>query len=163
MSAIDAGALATTPRIAFRAHPRLPWMLVPDGIPMQVLIDVVPVRVPNTRAWFRGMVSQRGNLLPVFDLAVWAGLESNDAKTLIVAVGVGASACAIVCAVAPTLLVPRSPLGRGDADTTDTAKTTALAPYLGPAFDSVEGSVREFDFRRWLATAAQDISSTASG
>jgi hypothetical protein len=168
MSAIDAGLVgtlaaspATATRIAFRAHPRLPWMLVPDGIPMQVLIDVVPVRVPNTRAWFRGMVSQRGNLLPVFDLAAWAGLESNNAKTLIVAVGVGATACAVVCAATPTLLVPGTPLQRDDADAM--TSIAAFAPYLGPACASVEGSVREFDFQRWLATAAQDISSASPG
>jgi hypothetical protein len=170
MSAIDAGLVGTlatspaaAPRIAFRAHPRLPWMLVPDGIPMQVLIDVVPVRVPNTRTWFRGVVSQRGNLLPVFDLGGWAGLAPIDAKTLIVAVGVGATACAVVCAATPTLLVPGAPLREDDADANAMTSIAAFAPYLGPACASVEGSVREFDFQRWLATAAQDISSAASG
>lgn len=147
---------STAPRIAFQAHPQLPWLLVPEGVPMQVLIDAVPVRVPNTRAWFKGVVSQRGNLLPVFDLADWAGLPANDAKPQIVSANVGASACAIVCAAAPTLLF-------AEREAKPAVTAAALEPFLGRAYASAQGVVREFDLQRWLAAAAQDITGGASG
>lgn len=163
VSATDGGfsgvaptAPAAAPRIAFQAHPQLPWLLMPEGVPMQVLIDAVPVRVPNTRAWFKGVVSQRGNLLPVFDLADWAGLPAYDAKPQIVSAGTGTTACAIVCAATPTLLFA----GR---ETTPAATVAALEPFLGRAHASAQGIVREFDLQGWLAAAAQDITGDTAG
>lgn len=156
VSGVVSTAPAVAPRIAFQAHPQLPWLLVPEGVPMQVLIDAVPVRVPNTRSWFKGVVSQRGNLLPVFDLADWAGLSASDAKPLIVSAGVGASACAIVCAATPTLLF-------AEREATPAATVAALEPFLGRAHASAQGIAREFDLQRWLAAAAQDITGGASG
>lgn len=152
----DSAQSAVAPRIAFQAHPQLPWLLLPEGVPMQVLIDALPVRVPNTRDWFKGVVSQRGNLLPVFDLAGWAGLSAADAKPQIVSAGVGASACAIVCAATPTLLYA----GR---EATPATTVAALEPFLGRAHVSTQGIAREFDLQRWLAAAAQDITGGASG
>lgn len=164
MAATDAGivgsaatAQSAAPRIAFRPHPQLPWLLAPQGIPLQVLIDAAPVRVPNTRPWFRGVVSQRGNLLPVFDLAGWSGLDDDDAKTHTVSVGVGAQACAILCASAPTLLLTGARTSAVDGE------STALGPYLGESYVSAQGIAREFDLAGWLAAAAQDISGGASG
>jgi hypothetical protein len=130
---------------------------MPQGIPVQVLIEAAPVRVPNTRPWFRGVVSQRGNLLPVLDLAGWAGLDDNDAKPHIVSVGVGAQACAIVCASAPTLVLT------GARTTAADGESAALGPYLGDTYASAQGIAREFDLPRWLAAAAQDISGGVSG
>jgi CheW-like domain len=159
MSTIDATsarfeppARPDAPRIAFRPHRALPWLLLPEGMPLQVLIEAAPVRVPNTRPWFKGVVGQRGNLLPVFDLASWAGLP-DDGETLpqIVAIGIGTQACAMLCAAEPTLL------SVGAEDTTST-EGDALSPFLGRAYASVLGGAREFDIQRWLATAAQQIS-----
>jgi chemotaxis signal transduction protein len=159
MSAIDAtgadlGSLAqaATPRIAFRPHRQLPWLLLPEGMPLQVLIEAAPVRVPNTRSWFHGVVSQRGNLLPVFDLAGWAELpEQDDVSPQIVAIGLGAQACAMRCATAPTLLSV-------DAEDSTSTEDGALSPFLGRSYTSALGRAREFDIQRWLATAAQQIS-----
>lgn len=159
MSAIDATgadweptAQTATPRIAFRPHRQLPWLLLPEGMPLQVLIEAAPVRVPNTRSWFHGVVSQRGNLLPVFDLAGWAALpDGSDAPPQIVAIGLGAQACAMLCAAAPTLLN----VGAEDSASTEDG---ALSPFLGRSYTSALGRAREFDIQRWLATAAQQIS-----
>ncbi len=144
------------PRIAFRPHRALPWLLLPEGMPLQVLIDAAPVRVPNTRPWFQGVVSQRGNLLPVFDLAGWATLPNDsEAQPQIVAIGLGAQACAMLCAAAPTLLS----VGAEDPTSSENA---ALSPFLGRGYISALGRAREFDIQRWLATAAQQISSNAT-
>lgn len=166
MSAIDANSadfdpatavLAAAPRIAFRPHRALPWLLLPEGMPLQVLIEAAPVRVPNTRSWFKGVVSQRGNLLPIFDLAGWAELPNDgDIQPQVVAIGQGAQACAMLCDAAPALL------NIGAEDDATSIGDGALSPFLGRGYTSALGRAREFDIQRWLATAAQQISGNAA-
>lgn len=145
-------AEATAPRIAFRPHHALPWLLLPEGKPLQVLVDSTTVRVPNTRRWFLGVASQRGNLLPVFDMASWAGLPDEvDTHPQIISIGLGTQACAILCTTTPTLLKvsseERTSVGDG-----------VLSPFLGRSYTSAQGGARDFDIQRWLATVAQQIS-----
>lgn len=164
MSAIDASTASfktattpETPRIAFHPHRALPWLLLPEGMPLQVLIETAPVRVPNTQPWFKGMVSQRGNLLPVFDLSAWAGLanEENERQHLVI-IGLGAQACAMLCAASPTILS----LGAEDSISTEKGE---LSPFFGRSYTSALGRACEFDIERWLATAAlQIVSSNAT-
>ena len=143
-------------RIGFRPHPRLPWLLAAPGVPLQVLIEAAPVRVPNTPAWFRGVVSQRGNLLPVFDLARWAGLDDiGMERPQIVSVGQGAQACAVVCGIAPSLIAVIAETDRVEA-------AGALSPFLGLAYATSRGMACEFDIARWLATAASRIDGGAT-
>jgi CheW-like domain len=147
----SAAALRAAPRIGFRAHPALPWLVLPEGLPMQVLMDAAPVRVPNTHPWFLGVVSQRGVLLPVFDLAAWAGLTHEAAtRTQIVSIGNSADACAMRCSGMPTLLTlaPVASPAAGDGP---------LDAYLADGFDTASGSARRFDIARWLAIEAPKI------
>lgn len=163
MSAIDAtsarfGSVAhpDAPRIAFKPHLALPWLLLPEGMPLQLLIDAAPTRVPNTRHWFQGVVGQRGNLMPLFDLAGWAALPDGDGtRPQIVAIGVGAQACAMLCATAPTLLSI-------DSEDTTSNQDGALSPFLGRSYNSALGRASEFDIGRWLKTAAQHISADSA-
>jgi len=148
---------AANARIALRAHRDLPWLLMPQGVPLQILIDATPVRVPNTRSWFRGVVSQRGNLLPVFDLAGWAGLETDEqTRPLVVAIGAGQLSCAVIADFSPMLIVP-------EEATTQANDDGALSGFLGQGYACAQGDAREFDFRRWLTAAAQQINDVASG
>jgi hypothetical protein len=139
------------PRIALQPHPLLPWLMLPEGVPSQVLMDARPVAVPNTRPWFHGMVSQRGNVLPVFDIGQWAGREQLDpSQARIVAVGIDAHACALVCHGLPTLLTVQRGTPCGD-------DWGLLAPYLGDMHTSAAGAAYHFDLMRWLADAAQRV------
>lgn len=152
----EPAAPVAAPRIAFRPHRQLPWLLLPDGMPLQILIETAPVRVPNTRAWFRGVVSQRGNLLPVFDLAAWAGMpEQTDAQQNVIVIGLGAQACAMLCFEAPTLLSI-------DSEDPTSTEDRALSPFLGRKYASALGGACEFNIQNWLATAAREISSNAA-
>ena len=157
IASLEPAAHIIAPRIAVRPHRQLPWLLLPEGMPLQVLIEAAPVRVPNTRPWFQGVVSQRGNLLPVFDLAGWAGLpaETDDAHQQVVAIGLGAQACAMLCATTPTLMA----IGAEYATPTEDG---ALSPFLGRSYTSALGRAREFDIQRWLATSARQISGNAA-
>jgi chemotaxis signal transduction protein len=144
------------PRIALRPHLELPWLVLPEGLSLQMLMDVVPVRVPNTRSWFHGVLSQRGNLMPVFDLGHWAGLAPIDRRQAhVVAIGQGAQACALLCATAPNLVTT-------NGDSWEQSDAGTLAPYLGKATASGYGPVYEFDVYRWLTDASQHVSSSTS-
>jgi hypothetical protein len=145
-------AASAAPRIAFRPHHALPWMILPQGMALQVLIDAAPVAVPNTRPWFRGVISQGGNLVPVFDIAEWAGCARDPStSTQIVSIGQGANACAVLCCETPTLLRVGEPVG-------DAATAGALAPFAAHAYDSALGKAHELDIQRWLAAAAAQVS-----
>lgn len=151
----DAAVPRVAPRIAFRAHPVLPWLVLPEGLPMQVLIDAAPVRVPNTHPWFLGVVSQRGVLLPVFDLAAWAGLGHDPAtRTQIVSIGNGADACAMRSSGMPILLALAPATSPAASAGTDHGPLDA---YLDDRFDSASGPARRFDIARWLAVEAPKI------
>jgi chemotaxis signal transduction protein len=144
------------PRIALRPHLALPWLVLPEGLPLQMLMDALPVRVPNTRPWFHGVLSQRGNLLPVFDLGHWAGLAPIDRRQAqLVAVGQGAQACALLCATAPNLVTT-------NGDSWELPDAGTLTPYLGKATASGYGPVYEFDAYRWLTDASQHVSSSTT-
>ncbi len=147
------------PRIGFRPHPALPWLLLAEGVPLQILIDPAPVRVPNTRPWFRGVVSQRGNILPVFDLGLWAGLPPEDqAPALLVAIGSGAHACAVRCSTTPGLLQVAA-----DPALPPAAGFGPLDGYLHGGGNSAMGHAYEFDLARWLATETSGIAASAAG
>ena len=143
-------------RIAIQPHPGLPWLLPPAGVAVQVLIDAVTVRVPNTRPWFLGVTNERGLLLPVFDLAAWCALPVPEGRRQVVAIGTGATALAVPCHVAPMLLaIEEEHLSVPDHG--------ALAAFLGRCFHTPHGVASEFDATAWSAAAATQIPGAADG
>lgn len=53
-------------------------LLLPEGVVGEVFDDLPLCRLPNTRDWLVGMASQRGNVVPVFDLARVFGLSLDQ-------------------------------------------------------------------------------------
>ena len=53
-------------------------LLLPEGIVGEVFDDLPLCRLPNTSEWLHGMASQRGNVVPIFDLAKVFGLQLNS-------------------------------------------------------------------------------------
>jgi len=156
---------AAVPRIGLRPHPALPWLVLPDGVPAQVLDDTALVKVPNVRPWFRGVVSQRGNLLPVFDLAEWGGRGKtiNDGRRppIMVMVGTGAEVFALMSTDLPSLV--RAEHIESPSD--DTQDLGPLADYLGIPWRIAPGTTDTgyaypFDLRRWLHDIAPRITGT---
>lgn len=140
------------PRIALRLHPALPWLLMPEGVALEVLVDASPTRVPNTRSWFGGVVSQRGKVLPVFDIAGWAQCE-HTARTppLLLVVDLPASPFVVRSEAMPELIM------RGDDDPALPPHAGALAPYLHAGRAHARGPAYEFDIGAWLSAASAGI------
>lgn len=53
-------------------------LLLPEGVVGEVFDELPMCRLPNTSNWLHGMASQRGNVVPVFDLAKVFGLEEAE-------------------------------------------------------------------------------------
>jgi chemotaxis signal transduction protein len=157
-----ASSASDAPRIGLRPHPALPWLLLPNGVPAQVLTEAAQVKVPNTRKWFRGVVSQRGNLLPVFDIGEWAGhgptVGDDRQGPVVVVIGIGTDAFALLSHLSPGLVR----VGRLDASPAGGTTHGALTDYLGQAWAVAPGGADtrhayDFDARRWLGDVAQHL------
>ena len=151
--AASAHVAPSAPRIALRPHDALPWLLLPQGIPLEILIDASAVRVPNTNNWFHGVVSQRGNLLPVFDLADWAGLHTEAGRQRqVVVVGLPSRMFGLMSNATPALFHIQGTGGRR------AGYTGALSPYLSLAHSDGREEAYEFDASTWLMQVSQQIS-----
>ena len=53
------------------------WLMLPVKTNAEVIENASVFSVPNTPEWFLGLVNQRGNLVPVFDLKQLFGMESS--------------------------------------------------------------------------------------
>ncbi len=151
--ATSAPAAPSAPRIALRPHDALPWLLMPQGVPLEILIDASAVRVPNTSDWFHGVVSQRGNLLPIFDLASWAGLSiAADRPRQVIVVGLPSRTFGLISDTTPRLLHIEGTGGR------PAGYAGALSAYLTLAHSDGREEAYEFAAPEWLAHVSQHVS-----
>lgn len=66
--------------------------LIADGTASEVMTPPPIYTVPNTRAWLCGLANLRGNLVPVYDLAVLLQLNDDDrapGKRMLLVLGKG--------------------------------------------------------------------------
>jgi len=88
---VDAPEAERAARYGFLAGPL--GLLIARGATGEILDDASIFSVPNTAGWLLGMVNQRGNLVPVFDLGALVDVPADAARRLLV-VGAGADAVA---------------------------------------------------------------------
>ncbi len=71
-------------------------LIIPPGILTEVVRNPRIYPLPNTRGWMMGMINLRGNLVPVFNLAMMMNMsdEQGDLDTLLV-LGSGSDALAV--------------------------------------------------------------------
>lgn len=146
------GSAQTRTVVAFRVHEQLPWLVPMAGQRPQLILDARIARIPNTQSWFRGMLNVRGNLVPVLDLAAWAGLDST--AQAVVTIDAGPLSLALLSLGPPKVLraqpAPPAPVS-----------VSPLADFLGACLASDEGLLREFDPFPWLRTSAVGIALAA--
>lgn len=158
----DAPAAPQTSRIVLRVHPEMPLLAFPEGVALEVLADPVSIRIPNTRRWFDGAVGLRGNLLPILDLAAWAGHRTDPGKRRLLAVSSSKTPFALVSGDIPQLLAIASD-GAQSVEASAARPADALAAYLGAAHATRLGTVHEFDLHAWVAEVRRDLAGGVSG
>jgi len=52
-------------------------LLIPERTPSEVMKAFQVYPIPNTQLWFQGLTNLRGNLIPVYDLALLLGLTDK--------------------------------------------------------------------------------------
>ena len=70
-------------------------LLLPRGIINEIVEKHSVCKLPNTPSWFSGMISMRGNMVPVFDLAELLTTRSLDDKKTLLVIGQGEAAVAV--------------------------------------------------------------------
>lgn len=149
-----APALQMQTRIGFRVHENLPWLVLPTGMPAQQALDPVLAPVPNVEPWLRGVLNLRGNLVPVFDLGLWLGLEAQLSSAQILVLAPGLEAVAVTCCTSPSLLAVEAVAAVADRD--------PMATLSEIQFASAHGPVYEFDPHAWLRRVGRHVPRRAS-
>lgn len=94
--------------------------------------------LPNAPVWVKGLANLHGNLVPVFDIAQYLGVQSSDQsagrvagarKPMLLVLGHGADAAGVVIEGIPQRLVP-TPLQQTDVDTAP----ALLMPHIQGAY-----------------------------
>jgi len=148
-------ASPTRTRIGVLLHARWPRLLLPASALVQLAIEPAVAPIPNCAAWLRGALGQRGAILPVFDVAAWAGEALADLQRApIVMVDSGPRAFALVCAAAPEVLEARPQAGHGPAIE---GLPECLHPYLDDALSTGDHVLASFAVHRWITASAPSL------
>lgn len=75
---------------------------------VEVIEAVQACPIPNTPAWFAGMVNLRGNLLPVFDIKQLLNMQNPGTPKWIMVFGQGNRAAGIYADNLPSGVIPES-------------------------------------------------------
>jgi len=136
-------------RIGFRVHARLPWLVLPPGMPAQQAIDPQLAPVPNVVPWLRGVLNLRGNLVPVFDLGLWQGMDAQPADAAVLVLAPGAESVAVQCCQAPELILVGA-LGAS-------AEDDPMSTWSSGRYTSERGLVYEFHPQTWLRRVGRNV------
>ncbi len=137
-------------RIGFRFAADQPWLLLAPQVAAQVAIEPSLTRIPHTQPWFRGVMSLRGTLYPVFDLGAWLGAAPaalDRARILVVAPGDRGGA--VLYSDEPRMLQVR----RAAAP----VATERLAGLGRTSFHHGDETAIEFDHEKWFLDAAHEV------
>lgn len=99
-------------------------LLIPCPERVEIVAAGAICPIPLTPDWFAGMLKVRGNLLPVFDLAVFLGVEPDTESCWLMTVGRGPRAAAIFMDSLPVAV------DTGERITDDASPPAAMAPFI---------------------------------
>lgn len=145
----------TRTRISVLLHARWPRLVLPASVLVQLAIEPAVAPIPNCAAWLRGALGQRGAILPVFDVAAWAGEALADLERApIVVVDSGPRAFALVCAAAPEVMEARPPAAHASAIE---GLPECLNPYFDEALSAGDHVLASFAVHRWITASAPSL------
>jgi len=126
-----AGEAGPALRYGFRIGQRA--LLTQPGVSGEVVVSPTIYRVPLAPPWLVGVVNQRGNIVPVFELATWLGQREpeRDGAPIVLVLGKGEAAAGLCVDGLPKAIVPGE--SSVPASTLE-ALPEAAAGFLRPAF-----------------------------
>jgi twitching motility protein PilI len=85
--------------------------------------------IPNTPMWFMGMINNRGNLLPVFDLKLFMEMKVEQSSRWLMVLGSGGKAAGLCIDTLPAAIENPQQVGVDQVDAQASIPDT-LRPYL---------------------------------
>jgi twitching motility protein PilI len=155
-------AVATSSARHTEARQRQGFLIGPIGLMVRYedgseLTELPPLyRLPHSQDWFLGIANLHGALVPVFDLAIYAGLDADPgAKRMLLVLAHGADAAGIVIHGMPQRLrwMP-------DDDADPDAAPGAFAPHVRAAALIGEQLWFELDCASLLDALERSVSPT---
>ncbi|MBT8434560.1 MAG: chemotaxis protein CheW [Gammaproteobacteria bacterium] len=118
------------------------------------LIEKVAVcQLPNTQAWFNGVTSIRGNMIPVFDLHELFSIEPPTASRRLIVVGQNETAAAFWVDDFPRLLV----FAEEEITTNEPSIPSLLRKHARQYFLQDGKTWVEWDFKSFFATLGEQL------
>jgi len=111
--------------------------------------------IPNTAPWLLGLSNLRGNLIPVFDLMMFLGLEAteNKIKPMLLVLGQGGAAAAVVINE-----LPGHQLLHSEEELTNLpALPDAISPYISKGYQQDESLWFTFEHIPFFQSLAPQI------
>ena len=138
-------------RVGFRCGPDQAWLLLAPGIAAQVAIEPRLTRIPHTQFWFRGVMSLRGSLYPVFDLGAWltGGLSPVD-RVRILVIEPGEWGAAVLISEEPRLVQARRAAPH-------VAPAERLTEFVKGVFVVDDELAVDFDHRKWFVAVGGEV------
>jgi twitching motility protein PilI len=121
------------------------------------VIEKIPIySIPHMPYWVPGLINLRGNLLPVFNLKLFLGLEQDSQeKQWLLILGAGERAISVFSDGLPRIVDTSHPLERVPP------LPMALRPHISRAY-AEEGTIwSEFDHERFFQSVAAQIATKA--
>lgn len=120
-------------------------LLLASNVVSEVADDLAFCRLPNTPAWFQGMVNQHGTLVPVFDFHRLFGMPPNDKAKHYLIIGQREMAAAIMIEQLPERIV----LHEDDRSLVNSELPEIIEPYVRSCFMKdgqllVEWAIQDF-------------------
>lgn len=118
-----------------------------EAMPMPTVFPI-----PNTPVWLSGMINLRGNLVPIFDLAVlFAMPRKNDSQTFTLVLDKGANAVGMIVDTLPRALTEMRRMNNKPP------MPATLEKYAGTSYDTAFGVWVEFDHEAFFQSLASPV------
>lgn len=129
-------------------------LLVPQNTLSEVLRKYTLYPIPNTREWLRGLVNLRGNLIPVYDVAMLFGMADSPANydSLLIldkgadAVGILINKLPVVCDLDNWQLLDES-----------VSDIPVLEPFIKESYKKDDIVWSSFDHREFFRSIRNDV------
>jgi len=106
-------------------------------LPYQEKVEIIELEsvcpIPNTPMWFMGIINNRGNLLPVFDLKLFMEMNVEQASRWLMILGHGGRTAGLCIDTLPAIIENPQQVGT-DQIVVQTSIPAALRPHLTGAY-----------------------------
>jgi len=128
-------------------------LVLPADEVSELIEKAVVCQLPNTRAWFNGVTSIRGNMIPVFDLHELFSIEPPAAGRRLIVVGQNEAAAAFWVDDFPRLLV----FTDEEITATEPSIPSLVREHARQYFLKDGAAWVEWDFKSFFATLGEQL------